>query len=137
MFFFDAVDRQWNNNTLIAPVGVPLRESLGAVDRERRATAYSGKLTWQATPLHQLHFSVFGDPSHGDMGPQRRSALTRADATAFSEIDYGSHNQTLRYEGVLGQNWLLTTSLSRATNSIEEVPGINEFSITDTTVPSS
>jgi len=135
MFFFGAVDRQWNTNTLIAPIGVPLRETLGPVDQDRRATAYSGKFTWQMSPLHQLDFSVFGDPSHGDMGPQRRSSLTREDATAFSEIDYGGHNQVAKYEGVLSPSWLLTASFARATNSIEEIPGFNEPSITDSTGP--
>ena len=132
-FFFGALDRQWNNTRLIAPVGVPLREQLGAIDRERQATAYSAKLTWQPSAIHQLDFSAFGDPSQGDLGPQRRSALTRTDATAFSEIDFGGHNQTLRYEGVPTGNWLLTGSFSRAVNSIEEIPAVNQYSILDAT----
>jgi hypothetical protein len=135
LFFFGAIDRQWNNNTLIAPIGVPLRDELGEVTRERQATAYSGKVTWQPRAAHRLDFSVFGDPSHGDPGPQRRSALTRTDSTAFSEIDFGGHNQTGRYEGVLGSNWLVTASVSHASNSIEERPLSNEYSILDATGP--
>jgi hypothetical protein len=94
LFFFGAFNRQWLTTDLIAPIGVPLRDQLGVVARKRETTPYSGKLTWLVTPLHQFDLSLFGDPSNGDVGPQRRSALTRSDTTAFSEIDYGGHNQT-------------------------------------------
>jgi hypothetical protein len=135
MFFFGALDRQWNDATLIAPIGVPLREQLGEVDRERQTTAYSGKVTWQPTAVHRLDVSVFGDPAHGDQGPQRESALTRTNTAAFSAIDFGGHNQTFRYEGVPGGNWLLTGSVSHASNSLEEQPLSNEYSILDATGP--
>jgi hypothetical protein len=131
MFFFGALDRSWNTTTLIAPEGFPLRDTLGEVDRERAAWAYSAKVTFQAAAAHRLDFSVFGDPSHGENGPQRRTALLRTDTAGFSEIDYGGHNQTARYEGVLGSSFLLTASVSRATNLIEEVPSVDTWSITD------
>lgn len=133
MFFFGALDRQWNRASLIAPEGFPLRD-LDLVDRERRAWAYSGKVTWQANSQNRLDFSVFGDPSEGDMGPQRRSALLRTDTAAFSEINYGGHSQTLRYEGVLTPNWLLSASFARSTNLIEETPSVDAWSVLDTRV---
>jgi hypothetical protein len=135
MFFFGAIDQRWNRTTLIAPIGVPLREELGPVDQKRQALSYSGKVTWQANPVHRFDFSVFGDPSHGDEGPQRREALTRSNATGFSEIDYGGHNQTLRYEGVLRNNWVLTASFARASNLIEETPSVDLPFIQDSTGP--
>jgi outer membrane receptor protein involved in Fe transport len=131
VFFFGALDRQWNATTLIAPDGFPLRDQLGSIDRDRSAVAYSGKATYQINNTNRLDFSVFGDPSTGDMGPQRRTSLLRTDTTGFSEIDFGGHNQTLRYEGVFGSNFLLTTSASHATNLIEERPGVDEWEITD------
>jgi outer membrane receptor protein involved in Fe transport len=132
MFFFGAIDRQLNSTTLIAPEGFPLRD-MGEIERERHATAYSGKLTYQANDLNRFDFSVFGDPSHGELGPQRRTALLRTDLAAFSEIDFGGHNQTLRYEGVLTPSWLLSASLARAINSIEETPAVDAWSVTDAT----
>ena len=134
MFFFGALDGQWNTTTLIAPEGFPLREELGAIDRERQATAYSAKATVQAASSHRLDFSFFGDPSHGDLGPQRRTALLRTDTAGFSEIDFGGHSQTARYEGVIGTNLLVTASVSRATNLIEEVPSVDEWSVVDSTL---
>ena len=132
LFFFGAFDRQWSSASLIAPQGFPLRD-LGEVERERNATAYSGKLTFQLNDLNRFDFSVFGDPSHGELGPQRRTALLRTDLAAFSEIDFGGHNQTLRYEGVLTPSWLLSASIARATNSIEETPAEDTWSVTDAT----
>ncbi len=132
MFFFGAVDRQWTRTSLIAPEGFPLRD-LGPVDRERSAVAYSGKVTYQVNSVNRLDFSVFGDPSSGASGPQRRTALLRTDLAGFSEIDYGGHNQTLRYESVLTPSWLLSASVAHAGNSIEERPSVNEWSVTDST----
>jgi hypothetical protein len=132
LFFFGALDRQWNTTTLIAPPDFPLR-SLGEVDRDRTATAYSGKVTYQVNATNRLDLSVFGDPAHGDLGPQRRSSLLRTDTAAFSEIDFGGHNQTLRYEGVLSPTFLLTASVSRSNNSIEEFPSQDTWSVLDTT----
>jgi hypothetical protein len=133
MFFFGAFDRQWNSTTLIAPEGFPLRDEIGEIDRERTATAYSGKVTYQLNDINRFDLSVFGDPSHGDLGPQRRTALLRVDRAAFSEIDFGGHNQTLRYEGVITPSWLISASIARATNSIEETPFVDAWSVTDAT----
>lgn len=134
LFFFGAVDRQWNDESLIAPQGFPLRDELGDVTRKRRATAYSSKLTWQLGAGHRLDGSIFGDPSKGDMGPQRRSSLTRTDTSAFSAITYGGHNQTIGYEGALRSNLLLSASFSHAKNSIDETPSNDTYSVLDSTV---
>ena len=133
LFAFGSYDRQWRTTSLIAPQGFPLRD-LGAIDRDRDAHAYSGKLTFQLNSLHRLDFSAFGDPSSGDLGPQRRTALLRTDLAAFSQIDFGGHNQTLRYEGVLTPSWLVSASVSRASNSITETPSVDAWSVTDATV---
>jgi hypothetical protein len=85
LFFFGALDHQWNRDTVIAPEGFPLRSEIGRTDRERTALSYSAKATYQITNSNRLDFSVFGDPSNGDMGPQRRTSLLRADTTGFSE----------------------------------------------------
>ena len=37
--------------------------------------SYSAKATWQAASAHRVDASFFGDPSNGDMGPQRTSSL--------------------------------------------------------------
>jgi hypothetical protein len=133
LFFFGAINPGWETRTLVAPEGKPL-VSLGEVDRERRLLSYSAKGTWQAANAHRVDASFFGDPSHGEMGPQRSSSLEVEDTSSFSEIDYGGHNQTVHYDGVFGSNFLLEATFARAKNKISELPSVNEWRVTDTRV---
>jgi hypothetical protein len=133
LFFFGAINPSWETRTFIAPEGFPL-ESLGDVNRDRRQISYSAKATYQLNSAHRIDASFFGDPSHGDMGPQRTSSLEVVDTSSFSEIDYGGHNQTVRYDGVWGSNFLLEGSFARAKNKISELPSVNDWRVTDTRV---
>ena len=133
-FIFGAIDPQWDRTTFIAPADFPL-SSLGEVNRDRQITSYAVKGTYQVAPGHRLDASFFGDPAHGDMGPQRTTALLRTTTSGFSELkEYGGHNQTVRYDGVLGGRWLLEASFGRALNRITEVPSVDEWNVTDRTV---
>jgi hypothetical protein len=118
---------------LIAPTNRPLF-ALGGVDRDRQLTAYSAKATFQPVSAQRFDFSFFGDPATGDLGPQRRTSLLREDATGFSSLEYGGHNQTARYEGVVSSNFLVTASIARSRNYINETPETNTYSVLDTTV---
>src|SRR5262249_7581426 len=134
LFFFGAVDPQWLQTTYIAPEGFPLR-GLGGVDQDRHIVAYAGKGTWQIAPGQRIDGSAFGDPARGPNGPQRYAALLRNDTAGFSRLDkYGGDNQTVKYEGTVRGNWLLEGTVSRAKNSIVEVPSVNLPSVTDNTV---
>jgi outer membrane receptor protein involved in Fe transport len=134
LFFFGAIDPEMNKTFFVAPDGFPL-QSLGPVARDRRITPYAGKATWQATPQQRFDVSVFGDPAHGDTGPQRYTALLNPDTSAFSTLDtYGGNNQTVRYEGAMGSHWLFEGSFARARNNIVEIPSVDTWSVTDDTV---
>ena len=134
MFFFGAINPSWTTRTFEAPEGFPLK-SLGAVDRDRRTISYSAKGTWQVTPSHRLDASFFGDPSTGSMGPQRTSAMLRETTSSFSKLDeYGGHNQTVRYDGILSSKWLVEASFARAYNTIVETPSVDEWFMQDRTV---
>ena len=136
LFFFGAFNPQYQTRTIVAPPNKPAA-SLGDVDQKRHTMSYAGKLTWQASSNHRLDATVFGDPSKGDLGPQRANVL-REDSPAgsnFSTIDtYGGHNQTLRYDGILNRSWLVEASFARATNKLVEIPLVNEHRVTDATV---
>ena len=134
VFFFGAIDPQWQRTTYIAPEGFPLR-SLGGVDQDRRVVAYAAKGTWQIASGHRLDASFFGDPAVGDNGPQRYTALLRTDTSGFSKLDqYGGHNQTVKYEGAITPTWLIEGSVARAKNTIVEIPSVDQTSIVDNTV---
>jgi hypothetical protein len=130
LFVFGAIDPQWQTNTFEAPQGFPL-ETLGGVDRERRITNYAAKATWQVTGAHRLDSSFFGDPARGAMGPQRTSSLLKATTSGYSSLEYGGHNQTVHYDGILSSHFLVDASVGRALNTILETPSINDWQVTD------
>jgi hypothetical protein len=133
LFFFGAINPARNVRLLHAPEGFPL-ETLGDVERVRDTLTYSTKGTWQAGQAHRIDASFFGDPSRGRNGPQRLSALLVTDMASFSSLEYGGHNQTVRYHGVFGDNWLVEGSFARAVNSVKEAPAVNDWRITNQTV---
>jgi hypothetical protein len=133
LFFFGAIDPGHDVRTLNAPEGFPL-QSLGDVDRVRNTMTYSTKGTWQPSPSHRFDVSFFGEPSKGDNGPQRLSSLLGQDTSSFSSVDYGGHNQTVRYNGILGPRWLIEGTFARALNSITETPSVDTWRVTDKTV---
>jgi hypothetical protein len=133
VFVFGVFNPQFTRETFTAPQGFPLA-NLGNVDRKRHAYSYAGKLTYQLSTKHRVEVSAFGDPSHGDNGPQRVGALTGNDTEGFSAIDYGGHNQVLRYDGVLSSKWLLEAAVSHSQNAFTEIPSANTNLVTDGTV---
>ena len=133
LFAFGAINPAQNVTLLHAPDGFPL-DSLGDIDRVRNTMTYSAKATWQATSAHRVDVSFFGDPSTGDNGPQRASALLVPDTSSFSKLTYGGHNQAVRYNGVLRNNFLIEGSFARALNTLEETPSVNAWRVTDQTV---
>ena len=108
--------------------------TLGHVDRVRDNLTYSAKATWQLANAHRIDASFFGDPSRGLNGPQRTSALLVNNTDSFSSLTYGGHNQTIRYNGVLSNNWLLEGTYARALNAINETPSVDTWRVTDQTV---
>ncbi len=133
LFFFGAIDPSWQTRTLHAPAGFAL-ESLGDVDRNRRVISYAAKGTFEIGNGHRVDASFFGDPSHGELGPQRLSSLLRDTTSGFSTLDYGGHQQAVRYDGILGSHWLLQGSFARSLNDISELPSVDTWSIEDQTV---
>jgi len=133
LFFFGAIDPSWQTRAFTAPPGFPLA-SMGEVDRNRYTTSYAAKATYQLGSGNRIDASFFGDPSHGDTGPQRTSALLVTDTSSFSTLDYGGHQQTVRYSGVIRNNLFVEGSFARSLNTIGELPTVNDWRITDKTV---
>ncbi|MEZ5283451.1 MAG: carboxypeptidase regulatory-like domain-containing protein [Vicinamibacterales bacterium] len=139
LFFFGAINPAFEAREFKAPADVPAGsfplESLGFVQRKRTNLNYSAKLTYQLASSHRIDASFFGDPSKGELGPQRLSALTVQDTSSFSELKkFGGNNQTVRYDGVVSPTFLVEASFANARNQIEEVPSVNEWRVVDQTV---
>jgi outer membrane receptor for ferrienterochelin and colicin len=134
LFAFGAFNPTYQTRRLIAPEGFPL-ESLGVVEQKRTIYSYAAKLTFQASSMHRFDASFYGDPAQGEMGPQRLGSLIRSDLTGFSELKkYGGHQQVLRYDGIVSSNWLVEASVAHSRNTLEEIPQIDEWLVTDRTV---
>jgi hypothetical protein len=140
LFFYGTFNPQFQNRSFIAPLDFPYRD-LGPVKRERRLYAYAGKVTSQLSASNRLDFSAFGDPSKGLSGLQRQGTLRRlaypgapgttAIEGGYSKLDYGGHNQTLRYDGVIRPHWLVEGSIAHATNKFFEIPTVDDWQYTD------
>jgi hypothetical protein len=133
LFFFGAIDPSWTKTIYNAPPGFALA-SMGDISRDRRTTSYAVKATAQLGSGHKINASFFGDPSHGDTGPQRISSLLATTTSSFSTLDYGGHQQTVRYDGVINSHFLLEASFARSDNNINELPSVDTWRITDQTV---
>jgi outer membrane receptor protein involved in Fe transport len=130
VFFFGAYDPSQTRLSVRAPDGFALNP-LGNIDQVRNSQTYSAKGTWQISPQHRVDASFFGDPSTGDMGPQRLSALLVTDQSSFSSLKYGGHNQALAYHGTLAGTWLVEGRYAHSLNRIEETPNVNTWRVTD------
>jgi len=143
LFFFGTFNPQFQNRQFVAPQPSTQADgsvltfpfaALGPVTQKRKVYSYAGKLTLQATSNHRFDLSLFGDPSKGEAGLQRFSTLRRisypgATGTTgieggYSSIDYGSNNQTLRYDGIMSRNWLIEGSIGHSTNKFDELPTV-------------
>jgi len=133
LFFFGAIDPSWNSTIFNAPPGFALA-SMGDIPRDRRTVSYAAKATVQLGAGHKVNASFFGDPSHGATGPQRTSSLTATNTSSFSTLDYGGHQQTVRYDGVINSHFLLEANFARSDNTISELPSVDTWRITDQTV---
>lgn len=133
VFYFAAASRVADTTTFVAPEGFPL-EALGEVDRDREGIAYAGKLTVLLGTGHRLELSAFGDPTTGDTGPQSAAAMLYDSTSAFSGLDFGSHNQGLLYQGVVSQGWLIDASLAHAASDLGETVSVDQWQVVDETV---
>ena len=110
------------------------RSRARSYDRKRKSYSYAGKLTWQASANHRFEASLYGDPSEAELGPQRNSALLADSTTRFSSLDYGGHNQSFKYDGIISPNWLIEAAVGHSSNKVAETPASDTYSVTDRTV---
>jgi len=100
-----------------------------------KSSLWSGKLTWRATQSHSFIVSAFGDPSTFE-GPAPGISLAAETSVFLRKIDSGATDATLKYEGVLGQNWVVNVQAAQHKDTnIAGGPGLNEIRLYDYTHP--
>jgi outer membrane receptor protein involved in Fe transport len=81
---------------------------------KRDTTFYAAKMTWSATPNHNIVGTVFGDPTK-EKGWLIRgvNASPALESSANRKNDIGSNNFNVRYTGVLTQSFLAELNVGR------------------------
>jgi hypothetical protein len=85
LFFFAAIDPQWQQTQFVAPNGFPL-QGLGPVAQDRRIVSYAAKATYQLSPGQHIDASFFGDPGTSRTRRSRRKAIRVASASMKSAM---------------------------------------------------
>lgn len=77
---------------------------------------YSGKLTWQLNPNHQLVFSAFGDPTEGNNTIQNSFGLLGTDD------EFGADSYGATYNGTVGSSLFLEGNVGFYAEEVSSVP---------------
>lgn len=126
LFFFGSFNPTVTRAVVIAPNNAGLFNLLGKHVQRFRTLNYAGKIDWNITNNHTLAFSIFGDPTKTNKSSF--SGLNIDNTTAFSQLDYGSRNLSLRYNGALSSSWSLSSSFSLNNNRFDEF-GFDNFNL--------
>ena len=131
LFFFGAVDPQWQTTTFVAPrrISACSRSATSIAIGTSRTTPR--KARGSRRPSHRFDASFFGDPATGAYGAAALLALLGQTTSAYSSLEFGGHNQTVHYDGVLSPHFLVDASFGRALNRIFETPSVNEWQVRD------
>jgi hypothetical protein len=135
LFFFGSFNPSVNRTVVEGAENSGLFALLGTHVQRYRTFNYAGKIDWNIAKNHSLAFSIFGDPTKTNISSF--NALNIDNTTAFSQLDYGSRNYSLRYNGALSASWTVSASYSLNKNKFDE-SGFADFNqIIDRTGPSS
>ena len=111
----------------------------GTVTRSRSIDNYAAKVSYFLTPNHRFEASFFGDPSDGDVGPQRattylrvlaKPALDPDPSTGATGLDWGGDQYSLKYHGVWSPNFFTEVQFAHKKQTFLEFgPGTENRSI--------
>jgi outer membrane receptor protein involved in Fe transport len=105
----------------------------GIQTQKRTSDNYAAKLTWYASPNHRLELTAFGDPSDGDLGPQRFSLRNIDFPTGGgdSAITFGANNYSLKYDAVFTPTFFMQALVGYHNGEFQETSAINQSRYTD------
>lgn len=135
LFFFGSFNPTVKRDIVLPPTNVGLFGIVGRHSQRYRSLNYSGKIDWNIHTNHTLSFSMFGDPTKTNLSSF--NTLNINNTTAFSKLDYGSHNMSLRYNGVLSPTLTFSASYGLNRNRFNETGFADINQILDRTGPTS
>jgi hypothetical protein len=131
LFFFGSFNPSVRRDIVRGATGSSLLTLVGDHVQRYRSYNYAFKADWNITPSHTLAYSIYGDPTKTNISSF--ASLNIDNTTANSELDFGSRNQSLRYNGSLTPTWTLSASVSQANNHFDESGFANFNQIVDRT----
>lgn len=132
LFYFGTFNPTWQNNYDSPGTNSGLFTLMnGKALLKQTSWDYAGKLTYKISSAHTLESSVFGDPSHTNVGPW--TTLTAANDTTNSKWNYGTRNWAVRYDGAFGASWLVDAAFTWSWNHFTETPQSDVVQILDQT----
>jgi len=104
-----------------------------ALTQTEERDLWSGKFTYRPSANHSIIVSAFGDPTDVE-GPIR--GLAGDEASYMGTIEQGGTDGVLKYEGVLGANWIVSAMAAQHKEKfIEDGPGLYTVALLDYTHP--
>ena len=124
LFFFGSFNPSIRRDVVMGAEGSGLRTLLGKHVQRYRSYNYAFKADWNINQNHTLAYSIYGDPTETNVSSF--ATLNIDNTTANSKLDFGSRNQSLRYNGSLTPTWTLSASFSQSNNHFDET-GFADF----------
>ena len=100
LFFFGSFNPTIRRDIGQGAKGSGLLTLLGDQAQRYRTLNYAAKIDYNINSNNTLAFSLFGDPSKTNVSSFR--SLNIDNTTAMSELDYGTRNLAVRYNGTFG-----------------------------------
>ena len=109
LWYFVAANPSYQDNFIATRGGIEDTDEFDQV-------FYSGKLTWQLDPNHQLVASAFGDPTEGN------DTISNAYGRLGTTFEAGADNYGLTYNGTFGSSFFAEASVGAYDEKVVEVP---------------
>jgi hypothetical protein len=135
LFFFGSFNPTVRRDVVLPPENVGLFGIVGRHVQRYRSYNYSAKIDWNIASNHTFSFSAFGDPTKTNLSSF--NTLNINNTTAFSRLDYGSHNLSARYNGIWTPTFTFSASYGLNRNKFDESGFADINQILDRTGPTS
>jgi hypothetical protein len=140
LFLFGSFNPSIRRDIVRGAEGSGLLKLYGDQTHQRYFTKnYAFKADYNLSSVHQINFSIFGDPTTTNDGvdfnltPNR--SLNIDNTTANSRLDFGTRNIAVRYNGTLTPTWTVSGSFSQGQSRFDESGFANFHQIVDRTQP--
>ena len=137
LFFFVAYNRKREETTFVNDPDAPQATAFPSTTNVRTTDSYALKANASLGSNHALDLGAFGDPGSSALANQNGFGIESADPLAKqSALEFGGHNQVLRWSGVFGSSLFVEAQAARAQSSFEELlgPEADRHPVSDYTV---